>query len=106
MKKRRHTTQQVKPKKRESFQQLDRAARDASDLRPLSAELRRQWEAARQTGRKRRPGRPPKDPRLKSRIVPVSIDPALLEEADRFASAAGISRSKLIAEALRLRLSA
>jgi hypothetical protein len=96
----------AKRDKRESFEQLDRAARNSSDLRPLTPAMRRQWEAAKRTGTKSRPGRPRKDPRLKSRIVPISIDPALLEAADRYASAAGISRSRLVAEALRSRLSA
>ena len=90
--------------KRESFEELDRLAHDPGDLRPLTPALRRQWDAARRTGTKPRPGRPRKDPRLKSRIVPISIDPALLAAADRYADAAGISRSRLIAEALRLRL--
>jgi metal-responsive CopG/Arc/MetJ family transcriptional regulator len=35
----------------------------------------------------------------------VSLDPSLLSEADRFAKSAGMSRSHLIAEALRLRMS-
>jgi hypothetical protein len=40
----------------------------------------------------------------KSRIVPVSLDPTLLSEADRYAKNAGISRSRLVSEALRLRI--
>lgn len=91
--------------KPESFADLDKAARDTSDVRPLSPEMRRRWEAAKRTGPATKRGRPPKDPALKSRIVPVSLVPALLAEADRFADAAGISRSRLIAEALRLRMS-
>src|SRR5687767_3258528 len=91
--------------KRESFEALDRLAHDTSDLRPLSPALRRQWHAARRTGGKPRPGRPRKDPRLKSRIVPISMDPALLAAADRYANAAGITRSRLVAEALKSHLS-
>ena len=98
----------MKPKsrKRETFEELEKLARDTSDLKPLSPAMRRRWEAARRTGAKVRPGRPRKDPKLKSRIVPVSMDPALLEEVDRYADAAGVSRSRLIAEALRLRMGA
>jgi hypothetical protein len=93
-----------------SFDDLDRLAKDASDIRPLSPALRREWEAARRTGAKAAPavrrGRPRKDPGSKSRIVPISIDPALLAAADRFAKATGVSRSHLVAEGLRLRLKA
>ena len=89
---------------RESFGELEREAQNLSDLRPLSPQLRRQWEAAQRTGAKIQRGRPPKDPALKSRIVPISIDPALLARVDRYANAAGISRSRLIAEALEQRL--
>lgn len=94
------------PRKLESFESLERHAHDLSDIRPMSPAMRRQWNAARRTGAKKRVGRPRKDAQLKSRIVPISIDPALLKAVDRYASAAGISRSKLIAEALRQRLSA
>jgi len=41
---------------------------------------------------------------VKSRIVPISIDPVLLEEIDQFAKSAGVTRSRLIAEGLRLRM--
>ena len=37
-----------------------------------------------------------KSPATQSRIVPVSLDPALLSEADRYAKSAGISRSRLV----------
>jgi hypothetical protein len=96
----------MKPKSRkgETFEGLERLAHDTSDIKPLSPAMRRKWEAARRTGAKARPGRPRKDPKLKSRIVPVSMDPALLEEVDRYADAAGVSRSRLIAEALRMRM--
>jgi Ribbon-helix-helix protein, copG family len=93
-----------KVKKRETFEELETLAHDTSDLKPLSPAMRRRWEAARRTGGQIRPGRPRKDPKLKSRIVPISMDPALLEEVDRYADAAGVTRSRLIAEALRLRM--
>lgn len=95
----------AKPKTRETFEELEKLAHDAGDVRPMSAAVRREWDAARRTGAKRRPpGRPRKDPELKSRIVPISIDPALLVEVDRFASAAGMTRSRLVSEALKLRM--
>ena len=93
-----------KQNERESFEELERLAHRTDDMRPMSPATRRQWEAARKTGSKLRPGRPRKDPRHKSRIVPISIAPELLAEVDRFAKAAGITRSRLVAEGLRLRL--
>jgi hypothetical protein len=93
--------------KRESFEELERQALNVGDLQPMSPSQRRQWEIAQRTGGKQtgvRRGRPRKDPALKSRIVPISIDPALLDRADQYANAAGISRSCLIAEALEQRL--
>ena len=42
-------------------------------------------------------GRPKKAPGTKSWIVPVSLDPSILSEADRYAKSAGISRSRLAA---------
>lgn len=89
----------------ESFEELDKLARNTSDIRPLNAALLRDWRAVVRTGAgKRRSGRPRKDPRLKSRIVPISIDPRLLTKVDKFAKAAGVSRSRLVAEGLRLRM--
>lgn len=89
----------------ESFEELDKAARNTRDIRPLSPTMLREWRAAVRTGGgKRRSGRPRKDPRLKSRIVPISIDPKLLTQVDKFAKTAGISRSRLVAEGLRLRM--
>lgn len=87
-----------------SARELDRMALDMSDVKPMSASMRRKWEAAKQTGKQMHRGRPRKAPTTQSRIVPVSIDPSLLSEADRFAKSAGISRSRLVAEALRLRM--
>lgn len=90
--------------RRDSFAELERLAHDTTDIRPLSGSLRKQWDAARRSGKKARSGRPPKDPTLKSRIVPISIDPKLLAEIDRYAKTVGLSRSRLVAEGLRLRL--
>src|ERR1035441_2732947 len=91
-----------------SARELDQMALDLSDLKPMSAAMRRKWEAAKQTGKRmhqrKHGGRPQKTPIAKSRIVPVSLDPSLLSEADRYAKSAGISRSRLVAEALRLRM--
>ena len=87
-----------------SAQELDRMALDLSDVKPMSVAMRRKWEAARQTGKRMQRGRPKKAPGTKSRIVPVSLDPSILSEADRYAKNAGISRSRLVAEALRLRM--
>ena len=89
---------------RETFEKLDRLAHDTSDIRPLGPAMRRRWEAMRRAGTKPRVGRPPKAPELKSRIVPISMDPALLAEVDRYAKSKGVTRSRLVAEGLRLRL--
>ena len=87
---------------------LDRMALDLSDVKPMSAGMRRKWEGAKQTGKRMQrridARRPQKAPSANSRIVPVSLDPSLLSEADRYARSAGISRSRLVAEALRLRM--
>jgi len=88
---------------RQSFELLEKLAHDMSDIRPLTPAMRRQWQAARRAGKKR-PGRPRKDPRLKSRIVPISIEPKLLAAVDEYAKSAGVSRSRLVAEGLRLRI--
>jgi hypothetical protein len=89
---------------RETFEELEQLAHRTDDMRPMSPAMRRRWEAARSTGAKPRLGRPRRDPRHRSRIVPISIAPELLAEVDRFAKAAGISRSRLVTEGLRLRL--
>jgi hypothetical protein len=82
----------------------DEMALDESDVAPMSAAMRRRWEAARRTGEKLKRGRPRKQPEAKSRIVPVSIEPLLLERVDEYAKKAGISRSRLVAEGLQLRI--
>ncbi len=98
---------QSKPS-RESYEEIDRQARDTSDIRPMSAAIQRRWEAAKRTGvsEPTRRGRPRKRPELKSRIVPVSMTPALLKKVDSYARRKGLTRSALIAEALRLKLTA
>jgi len=55
-------------------------AMDELDVRPRSTAMRSRWEAA---GEKVKRGRPRKRPDAKSRIVPVSIEPALLEQVDQ-----------------------
>jgi antitoxin component of RelBE/YafQ-DinJ toxin-antitoxin module len=91
-----------------SAKELDRMALDMSDVKPMPAAMRRKWEAAQQTGKRMNQrtsaGRPQKASTATSRIVPVSLDSTLLSEADRYAKSAGISRSRLVAEALRLRM--
>jgi hypothetical protein len=67
-----------------SARELDRMALDSSDVKPMSASMRRKWEAAKQTGKRLRRGRPQKTATVKSTIVPVSLDPSLLFEADRY----------------------
>jgi hypothetical protein len=93
-----------KIKKRQTFEELDQMAHDTGDIKPLSPRLRAQWEAAKRTGARARSGRPRKSPALKARIVPISMDPALLEKVDRYTKAAGMTRSGLVAEALRMRM--
>jgi hypothetical protein len=83
---------------------LDPMALDESDVGPMSPAMRRKWEATRRTGEKVKRGRPRKRPDAKSRIVPVSIEPLLLEQVDQYAKTAGISRSRLVAEGLRMRI--
>jgi hypothetical protein len=91
-----------------SASELDQMALDQSDVKPMSVAMRRKWEAAKQTGKRMHQrklgGRPQRTAIAKSRIVPVSLDPSLISEADRYAKSAGISRSRLVAEALRLRM--
>ncbi|HVS72303.1 MAG TPA: hypothetical protein VHQ47_13695 [Phycisphaerae bacterium] len=66
----------------------------ADTFRPLTAAQRALWEKA-----KRRPGRPRTGEG--SQVVSLSVERALLEKADAYARAKGISRSQLVAEALR-----
>ena len=96
-----------KPLKEYSAKDLDRMALDLSDVKPMSVAMRRRWDAVQQTGKRmkrRADSRRSKAPTPESRVVPVLLDPSLLSEADRYAKSAGISRSRLVAEALRLRM--
>ena len=92
----------AKTKNQESFEELEKLAHDISDIKPLSPAMRREWEAAQRTGLKMRSAR--KYPNLKSRIVPISMDPKLLAAIDKFAKSAGVTRSRLVAEGLALRM--
>jgi hypothetical protein len=83
------------------FKELEKMAHDLSDVRPMSQNMRKKWIAAQRTGKR---GRPRKDPSLKSRIVPVSIEPSLLAAVDRYAKRQGLTRSRLVAEGLRMRI--
>ncbi len=94
----------TKTNKTETDAALDRMAMDESDVGPMSPAMRRRWKAAGRAGEKAKRGRPRKRPEAKSRIVPVSIEPLLLERVDRYAKKAGVSRSRLVAEGLRLRM--
>jgi hypothetical protein len=93
-------------RKTESNEKLDAMAMDTTDVRPMTAAMRRKWEAAKRTGAKVSRGRPRKAERDKSRIVPVSIEPRLLEAVDKYAKNTGISRSRLVSEGLRMRMKA
>jgi hypothetical protein len=66
-----------------------------SDLRPLSPEMRAQWESA-----KRGRGRPRK--LVKAARVLTTIDPELLAKADAVAKKRNSTRAALIAEGLRM----
>jgi hypothetical protein len=83
---------------------LDSMARDVSDVQPLTTAMRRRWEAAKRTGTKAKRGRPRKAAKDKAEIIPVSIDPRLLEAVDRYAKTERISRSRLVAEGLQMRI--
>ena len=93
----------AKTRKMESFEQLETLAHDMSDIRPLTPALRREWEAARRTAATR-PARARKNAGHKSQIVPISIDSRLLAQVDRHATSAGVTRSRFIADAVRLRI--
>ena len=86
------------------WRELEKLARNTASIKPLSPQLRKQWDAAKRTGRKLGRGRPAKHPSEKSRIVLISIDPKLLAEIDKYAKSVGLSRSRLIAEGARLRM--
>jgi len=90
---------------RQASEELERSARQTGDIRPLSSTLRREWEAAKRTAAKNsKPRHRPKLTGSVPRIVPISLDPLLLERVDRYAKSTGVSRSTLVAEGLRLRI--
>jgi len=81
------------------FAALDKLAHGITleKLRPLSAEQRRQWNAAKR-------GRPAKAPGTKAVPTLITVEPQLLHQADAYAKKAGISRSQLFSEAIRQRI--
>jgi hypothetical protein len=87
-----------------SVEESDKFAHDISDIRPLSSALRGQWNAAKRTGLKIKPRHPAKKGTINSHIVPIAIDPSLLKKVDRYAKSTGMSRSRLVAEGLKLRI--
>jgi hypothetical protein len=66
-----------------------------SDLRPLSPEMREQWERA-----KRGRGRPRK--LVKAARILITIEPELLAMTDAVAKKRKLTRAALIAEGLRM----
>ncbi len=92
----------AKTPKKESFEELDRQAHDLGDIRPLSPALRAEWNLALKTRAKFRARAAAKKAGDGSRIIPVALEAALLAKADRYAKAAGMTRSRLVAEALLL----
>lgn len=78
------------------FQALDRLARRITPetLRPLTAEQRRRWEAAKR-------GRPRKPAGTKAIPTLITVEPKLLKQADAFAKKQGVSRSQLFSDAVR-----
>jgi hypothetical protein len=67
---------------------------------PLSAKGKLLWRRA-----KRGRGRPPKPAGEKSARVLITVEPALLSKADRYARRRDLSRSELVAIALRQMMS-
>jgi hypothetical protein len=65
-----------------------------SETSPMTPAERRQWQRA-----KRRPGRPRQGKGV--RVISLSVEQALLDEADRAAHRAGISRAAIFAIGLR-----
>jgi hypothetical protein len=65
-----------------------------SETRPMTPAERRQWQRA-----KRRPGRPRRGEGV--RVISLSVEQSLLNEADRAAHRAGISRAALFAIGLK-----
>jgi hypothetical protein len=65
-----------------------------SETRPMNKAERQQWQRA-----KRRPGRPRRGKGV--RVISLSMEQSLLEEADRVAKRAGVSRAALFEMGLR-----
>ncbi len=82
------------------FAAMDRLARSITPnkLRPLTAQQRGRWEAAKR-------GRPKKPPGTKAVPTLITVEPQLLRRADAYAKKAGLSRSQLFSDALRHRIS-
>lgn len=78
------------------FRALDRLASriTVGKLRPLTAEQRRRWEAAKR-------GRPRKPAGTKAIPTLITVEPKLLKQADAYAKKTGISRSQLFSDAVR-----
>jgi len=78
---------------------LDRLAHSITPekMRPLSAEQRRRWEAAKR-------GRPRKAAGTKAVPTLITVEPKLLKKIDAYAKKEGISRSQLFSEAVRQRI--
>src|SRR5258706_1242792 len=81
------------------FEALDRLARSITPkkLRVLTTEQRSRWNAAKR-------GRPKKAPGTKSVPTLITVEPHLLRQLDAYAKKAGVSRSQLFSEAIRLRI--
>lgn len=82
------------------FEALDRLARGIrpQDLKPLTPELRRRWEAARRAKPKRSSAARKSVPTL------IAIEAKLLRRIDAYAKKAGLSRSQLISDAIEQRM--
>ena len=82
-----------------NFEALDQLARgvSAETMRPLSAEQRKRWDAAKR-------GRPRKAPGTKAVPTLITVEPRLLKKVDAYARKMGMSRSQLFAEAVSQRM--
>jgi hypothetical protein len=77
------------------FAALDRMARAVTPekLRPMTAQQRATWQAA-------KIGRPKKPRGTKSVPTLITVEPQLLRQADAYAKRAGLSRSQLFSDAV------
>lgn len=80
----------------DDFEGLDRLAHRISPetLKPMTADQRRRWEAAKR-------GRPKKAVGTKAIPTLITVEPKLLKQADAYAKKTGVSRSQLFADAVR-----